>query len=1229
MYRITLALLLLFSKLTAQELHENNFMRYTTQQGLSHNTVTGIAQDSAGYLWVATASGLNRYNGNQFVQYHSSNDSNSLPTEAITALVWLDRRRLAVAGHGLHILDTYTGQSKNVFIPYYNKQYQYKFNHVISATTSQAGELFIITRSGFYHFDKEYKLLFRYDHFKDDKVATSTFGFGREIFWLDDQQLIIAAADGIFLYNTGKKHFSAMRPGDWPVFAEFLDYPDKLYKFFQPKPGSLLIMKPGTDSLIYLHAHNKIKTVTQLPFNPGDLSLHYRAKLIAVSDTLFFLTSPASGFYKLSIQPGNGQVNFYPRRYFSSYFCRGILVDKDEAVWVATNKGLFRQDDARAHIQAATIPSPVELASPNIVVDAISVTGDKLFVGTRGDGGLLVYDKHTLQFEKQVAIGKGQEYERSIYALLQNGKNNLLVGTSGPLYTMDLKTFSVNKITPRDWEPNADWISAIFKDSRGNLWVASSNLYRKNAGADSFEVITNSQKLFNRIHMTMHVAEDRSGNIWVAGHGLCRYNMATQTFDKLIDSFPYIKMPDKQVNTMLADAQDNLWIAVYNNGLARYSMKEKSFRHFTRDNGLPDNNIAALYITGNKLWVAGYSGIACIDLASYKITSFGKEDGFPDLPIVQGANFFYDSMQRRLYLGFSNAIVRFNPDSMLMNGPVPRLFIESITAGEGPVNYLPKESFATSYKHNDLTVTIGSINFFNNSTQRFAYREVKNGADSWHSLGARNTFTISGLSPGTHRIQVKMFSSENKWPAQVKDILITIQPPFWKQTWFLIIIAILALSGVYALVGWQTGVARKQEQQKTHIHELKAAEYKNKFELEQISNYFSSSMAGKKQVDEVLWDLTRNLIARLNYQDCMIYLWNEDKTKMVQKAAYGPKGSPEALRDHVFDVMPGQGVVGYVMQTREPLLIPDTRQEPRYRQDEMVRLSEICVPIIHNNELIGIIDSEHSDLNYYKESDMKILTTIATLVGNKIRQIESEQSLQVKQAEIASINQQLAEAQLSALQTQMNPHFIFNALNSIKRMILDNQQQKASRYLSKFAQMIRLTLDQSKEIFATLQENIEYLESYLEMERLRFDESFTFHITVDEGVDEEEATIPTLMIQPLVENAIWHGLLHKEGEKKLNIGFTRQSDTLVCMIEDNGIGIRQSKKMKQGKKNAHRSVGLENLHNRIMIMNEKYGTGCRLDITDMKDIDENGSGTLAVLRFNIVNNKTLYESTVG
>lgn len=485
----------------------------------------------------------------------------------------------------------------------------------------------------------------------------------------------------------------------------------------------------------------------------------------------------------------------------------------------------------------------------------------------------------------------------------------------------------------------------------------------------------------------------------------------------------------------------------------------------------------------------------------------------------------------------------------------------------------------------------------------------------------QNTFSISNLSLGPYHIEVKLFSTRKLLPEQIKESDIIVLLIVLQRTWFIIILAVLILFCVYHILKWSATLIRKKEAEKTYIQKLKAEEYKNQFELEQISNYFSSSLANKKNVDDVFWDVSKNLIGRLNYEDCMIYVWNEDKTRMIQKASYGPKGDPKAISDKVFDVLPGEGIVGYVMQTREPLIIKDTRKDARYRMDDVMRLSEVCVPIKYNGELIGIIDSEHSNENHFRDRDIKILTTISTLMINKIKQIESEQSLEIKQREINIINQQLAEAQLSALQTQMNPHFIFNSLNSIKSMILQNEQQKASRYLSKFADMIRTTLDQSKQAFTTINDNMEHLRNYLAMEKLRFDDSFTYLIKTDDEIDKENTLIPTMMIQPLAENAIWHGLIPKKGKKKLWIHFSALGETISCTIEDNGIGIKHSQQLKCLNRPLHKSVGLSNLRNRIKLINEKYNTNCTLEIIDLGDFNSNKTGCRAVLSFNININK--------
>ncbi|HET7117997.1 MAG TPA: hypothetical protein VFI29_15985, partial [Hanamia sp.] len=138
---------------------------------------------------------------------------------------------------------------------------------------------------------------------------------------------------------------------------------------------------------------------------------------------------------------------------------------------------------------------------------------------------------------------------------------------------------------------------------------------------------------------------------------------------------------------------------------------------------------------------------------------------------------------------------------------------------------------------------------------------------------------------------------------------------------------------------------------------------------------------------------------------------------------------------------------------------------------------------------------------------------------------------------------------------------------------------------------------------------------------LRFDDSFTYLIKTDDEIDKENTLIPTMMIQPLAENAIWHGLIPKKGKKKLSIYFSALGETITCTIEDNGIGIKHSQQLKCLNRPLHKSVGLSNLHNRIKLINEKYNTNCTLEIIDLGDLNSNKTGCRAVLSFNININK--------
>jgi hypothetical protein len=163
----------------AQPLVENNFVNYTTVKGLTGDYVTGVTQDATGYIWITTKSGLNRFNGSQFVSFHSSSDSLSIGSEVSKGCSWLTKNLLGIYSIGLHIINTQTGETKNLFIPYKEKQLQYKFNSIQEAIGDEQGNIYVLTHSGFYHFDKEYKLVSRFDYYSEKEIPVEHFSFGR------------------------------------------------------------------------------------------------------------------------------------------------------------------------------------------------------------------------------------------------------------------------------------------------------------------------------------------------------------------------------------------------------------------------------------------------------------------------------------------------------------------------------------------------------------------------------------------------------------------------------------------------------------------------------------------------------------------------------------------------------------------------------------------------------------------------------------------------------------------------------------------------------------------------------------------------------------------------------------------------------------------------------------------------------------------------------------------
>jgi len=203
-----------------------------------------------------------------------------------------------------------------------------------------------------------------------------------------------------------------------------------------------------------------------------------------------------------------------------------------------------------------------------------------------------------------------------------------------------------------------------------------------------------------------------------------------------------------------------------------------------------------------------------------------------------------------------------------------------------------------------------------------------------------------------------------------------------------------------------------------------------------------------------------------------------------------------------------------------------------------------------------------------------------------------------------------AELQTQVLRSQMNPHFIFNCLNSIENFIMQNDKRMASDYLNKFSKLIRSILDSSRNEVVPLAKDMEALQLYVELEQLRFNHKFSFTSFVDPALCGGDYCVPSLLVQPFVENAIVHGLAHSE-EEKLNLTVTAslENDTIKYIVQDNGIGRKKAKTYQELNKPYHKSVGLKITEERINMFNQQSQAGEFVSITDLYDGEQHPKGT--------------------
>lgn len=290
-------------------------------------------------------------------------------------------------------------------------------------------------------------------------------------------------------------------------------------------------------------------------------------------------------------------------------------------------------------------------------------------------------------------------------------------------------------------------------------------------------------------------------------------------------------------------------------------------------------------------------------------------------------------------------------------------------------------------------------------------------------------------------------------------------------------------------------------------------------------------------------------------------------------------------------------------ETKQPLTF--TINPPFWKTWWFIALTGLVAGII-----LFVLQKRREDILRKKEKEK--------LQKQKLVAENLQYKLEVNQARIAVLeNERKAiTARLQSMRLQMNPHFLFNALNSIQQMIMTGNESNATLYLSKFSKLLRLVLTHSDRETVSLREEAEMLKLYIELEALRFEDTFTYSVEIEKDIDANDNKVPTLLIQPFVENAIWHGLLHKEGDRELHVRFScNENEDLVCTIEDNGIGREAARSFskKTSSHSHHTGKGVTVADERLKILNQQNGDSSKLEILDVMSATGEVKGTKVII----------------
>jgi ligand-binding sensor domain-containing protein len=828
-----------------------------------------------------------------------------------------------------------------------------------------------------------------------------------------------------------------------------------------------------------------------------------------------------------------------------------LYVDKNKNLWMGTPRGIGKYNSSGFKFYTVDDGLP----SNSILGITEDVSGN-LWIGTR-------------EGVSQLSAGRFQSYttlnslrNNETKALVFDDKGNLWLGTSGGISKFNGKSFMNYDAHIGQGQNN---ITCIYKDNGGNIWFGSADRGLSKLDSERFVHFPENDQMGKRVYAIIQA---------INGNLICGTSLGGTT---VFDGKQYSLSDSREgftssvVQSFYYDADSTLWVGTQDEGL--YKLSKLNHQHYTTEDGLASNNITGFAADNDgKLWIAtadkGIMTMKSPNIDSlFTITVYNTSNGLKSNTI----NAIVCDKTNTIWIGTEDSgisritqsadsvqqpvIEHFNTQNGLVSNTIHSIILDTLNniyiGTSRGIQIYDGEEFTSISKSNGLrSNTIYSLTL-DDSNNLWAGSERGIDKISFDRSFKSSVIHHFGNDDGFKGVEVYRNSSckdreGNVWFGTVNG-LVKYNP---KEELLPNLTPKIHITGIRLLFG-----------------KIEDTPY-----ADRITPWYAIPI-------KLVLPYHQN---NLTFLYTGIHLRNPQaiRYRWMLEGARNEWSPPLTDREATFSNLPPGDYTFKVMACNE------------YNVWNVVPAS-----------FSFTIESPIWQRWWARVAGLIVLISIVVMIFQwRIKRIKAKNRIIQERLEM---EKNILELEQEAARLQMNPHFIFNSLNSIQGFISTNDAVQAKKYLSKFAKLMRLILENAREEFIPLQNEVNILDNYLELEKLSANHKFDFVIHVHESIDPESIEIPPMMIQPFVENAIVHGIRNKEGKGNITLHFSIKAELIICEITDNGIGRKRSAQIKDTSRPHHKSTGISITMQRL----KQYGHHRKVEAgISFIDLEENGIG---------------------